>query len=556
MTDLRAAWRAAWLAPFFVAGVVGCAAEPSHSSGSGEVPAGAAGMGAAGSAPMITPLAGGDVGSIAIHQLSAREYNNTVRDLLGTRLAPGSAFQSFEAAGFDTLAAAGVMNSRKVADYFSAANTLADELFQDAARRATIVTCQPAAAGDTACASSIISAFGLKAWRRPLEVGETADLVVRYQAALGLGLDHQGALQHVVRIMLTSPQFIYRIEFDPDATSVHALSGYELASRLSYLMWSSMPDAALFDAASSGALQDTQRLSQEVERLLGDPRSRELVDNFAAQWLGSRRLNDHAVDTNVYPLWTPELGVAMQQEMAAYFDDFLHGQQTYDQFLTSNVNFVDSRLAALYGLPDPGSATLTRVQNDSGQRAGFMGLAGFLTHTSRMDRTAPSIRGKWVVNSLKCMELELPPNLTPPPLGEPGAGQTERQVLEAHRAAPACSGCHNILDPVGLGLEHFDGIGRYRDTYANGLPVDSVGTLTDGSQFDGLLQLAQAMSKDPGFVACAARKLFVYGLGRKIDASQPYVDQIVERWQARGLSLRNLLQSLVESDTFRSRHGN
>lgn len=512
-------------------------------------------MGAAGSASTDMPQPTGDVGSIAIHQLSAREYNNTVRDLLGTQLAPGSAFQSFEAAGFDTLAAAGVMNSRKVADYFSAAATLAQDLFSDATRRAAIVTCQPAAAGDTACASSIIGAFGLKAWRRPLEVNEVADLVVRYQAALGLGLDHQGALQHVVRIILTSPQFIYRIEFDPDATSVHALSGYELASRLSYLMWSSMPDATLYEAAGSGALQGTDRLSQEVERLLADPRSRELVDNFAAQWLGSRRLNDHAVDTSVYSAWTPELGAAMQQEMGAYFDDFLHGQQTYDQFLTSNVNFVDSRLAALYGLPDPGGVQLTRVQNSSGQRVGFLGLAGFLTHTSRMDRTAPSIRGKWVVNSLKCLELELPPNLTPPPLGEPAAGQTERQVLEAHRAAPACAGCHNILDPVGLGLEHFDGIGRYRANYENGLPIDSVGTLTDGSQFDGLLQLAQAMSKDPGFVSCAARKLFVYGLGRKVDGSEAYVDQIVARWQARGLSLRNLLQALVESDTFRSRHG-
>jgi hypothetical protein len=317
-----------------------------------------------------------------------------------------------------------------------------------------------------------------------------------------------------------------------------------------------MPDGALFAAADSGDLLKTDRLTQEVDRMLGDAHSSELIDNFAAQWLGSRRLIDHVVDTTVYPTWTPALGTSMQQEMGAYVDDFLHGQQTYDKFLTSNVNFVDSGLAALYGLPDPGGTGLTRVENTTGNRKGFLGLAGFLTHTSRMDRTAPSIRGKWVVNSLECLELELPTNLVPPPLADPGATQTVREVLEAHRSNPACSPCHNILDPVGLGLEHFDGIGHYRDTYANGLPVDSQGMLSDGTSVDGLMGLADAISKNPGFVGCAAQKLFVYGLGRTIDGSGAYVDQITSQWQAQGLSLKNLLKAMVVNDTFRSRHGN
>lgn len=563
MTRSVAARCGGWLAPFLVMGTLACSAEPNPSGGpaptgggtsNGSSGGAAATTGGSGAAP--GPQANGDVGSIAIHQLSAREYDNTMRDLLGTSLSPGSGFQSFEAAGFDTLAAAGVMNPRKVADYFDAASTLADDLFADAARRATIVTCEPAAPNATICAENIIKSFGSRAWRRPLDVTEVADLLVRYQAALALGLDHSGAVQHVVRILLASPQLIYRIELDPDATTVHPLNGYELASRLSYLIWSSMPDGALFSAAEAGELMKPERLTQEVDRLLADPRSRELVDNFAAQWLGSRRLTDHAVDTNVYPTWTPALGAAMKQEMAAYFDDFLHGDQTYDNFLTSNVNFVDAELAALYGLPSPGGSTLTRVENGTGQRTGFLGLAGFLTHTSRLDRTAPSIRGKWVVNSLKCLELELPPNLTPPPLGEPGAGQTVRQVLEAHRANPSCAPCHRILDPVGLGLEHFDGIGRYRDTYDNGLPVDAVGTLTDGTSFDGLVQLADAMAKDPDFIACAAQKLFVYGLGRTTTGSEGYLEQVVAQWRAQGLSLRSLLKALVTNDTFRSRHGN
>ncbi len=545
------------LVTLLLVGVLGCTAEAGggrggvNANGGG---AGAASQGGGAGVPGVAP--GGDVGTLPIHQVSAREYNNTVRDLLGTALEPGEAFQSFEAAGFDTLAAAGVMNSRKVADYFSAASTLATELFGDATRRAAFVTCQPAAAGDTACAEGIIKTFGLRAFRRPLEQAEVADLLVRYKEALAQQLDHAGALQHVVRIMLTSPQFIYRIEFDPDMMSVHPLGGYELASRLSYMLWSSMPDEPLFAAAGKGELASADKLTAEVDRLLADPRSRELVDNFAAQWLGSRRLDGHLVDTTLYPSWSPALGAAMQQEMGAYFDDFLHGDQTYDKFLTSPINFVDSKLAALYGLPDPGSATLTRVQNSTGQRTGFLGLAGFLTHTSRMERTAPSIRGKWIVNSLKCMELELPPNLTPPPLGDPMPGQTVRQVLETHRANASCSPCHNILDPVGMGLEHFDAIGRYRDKYADGQPVDSLGTLSDGSTFDGLVPLADVMSKDPGFVACAARKLFVYGLGRTVGPSEGYLDQVVANWQGQGLSLRNLLKALAASDAFRSRHGN
>jgi len=544
------------LAPLLIAGGLACTAEltpPGQTATPGAV--------ASGGSPAMQPppapqSSERDVGTVAIHQVSAREYNNTVRDLLGTSLRPADGFQSYEAAGFDTLAAAGVMNSRKVTDYFAAASALADDAFADPARRSAIVTCEPAASGDTACATTVINAFGLRAFRRPLEAAELADLVVRYQEALAQKLDHAGALKHVVRVMLSSPQFIYRIELDADKTVAHPLSSYELASRLSYLLYSSMPDAALLSAAETNALQAPERLEQEVDRMLADPKSSELTDNFAAQWLGSRRLNDHVADPTAFPLWNDALRLAMQQEMGLYFDQFLHGDLPYDQFLTARVNYVDPGLAALYGLPSPGGTGLTRVTNDTGLRAGFLGLAGFLTHTSRADRSAPSIRGKWVVNSLECLELELPANLTPPPLGEPPPGQTVRQVLEQHRANPACAGCHNILDPVGLGLEHFDAVGRYRESYAGGLPVDAAGVLTDGTHVDGLVQLADALSKDPSFIACAAKKLFVYGVGRTVDGSQGELDEIVAGWQKRGLSLRNLLKELVINETFRSRHGN
>jgi len=500
-----------------------------------------------------------DVGSLQIHQLSIAEYNNTVRDLLGTTLRPATSFQANEAAGFDTLASAGIMNSRKVADYYAAAETLSADAFANPALRARVVTCQPASPADTACARQIIASFGLKAYRRPLDDQESADLLSRYEDALGQMLDHAGALQHVVRIMLSSPQFLYRIELDPEPASLaaHPLSGYEVASRLSYLVWSSLPDDPLFQLASKGDLLTAEGLEAQVDRMVADARSSALVDNFAAQWLGSRRLEGHAADTTLFPMWSDQLRASMQQEMGKYFDDFLHGDQTYDHFLTADVNYVDAGLAALYGMPPPTGQGLVKVQSTTDQRAGFLGLAGFLTFTSRLDRSSPPIRGKWVVNSLQCLDLELPTAFTPPPLGDPMPGQTVREVLAQHRADPACAGCHNILDPVGLSFEHFDAIGRYRQTYDGGLPIDTRGEL-GGTQFDGLAGLSQVVSTSPDFIACAVQKLFTYGVGRTIDSgdpSAPYLDQMVGRWKGAGLSLRNLLKQVVTNDTFRFRHG-
>jgi hypothetical protein len=247
----------------------------------------------------------------------------------------------------------------------------------------------------------------------------------------------------------------------------------------------------------------------------------------------------------------------MQREMGRYFDDFLRGELPYDQFLTADFNYVDAPLAALYGMAPPAGQGLVKVQDTADKRAGFLGLAGFLAFTSRPERTAPPIRGTWVVNSLECMAMELPTNFTPPPLPDPMPGQTVRQALEQHRASPACSGCHNILDPVGLAFEHFDPIGRYRETYEGGLAIDTKGTLA-GNPVDGLAGLSQLISKDPEFLSCATQKLFTYGVGRTIDSgdpSGPYLDQMVGGWKGAGLTLRNLLKQLVVNDTFRFRHG-
>ena len=523
--------------------------------------AGSGGSGAGGgmSSPTTPGSATADVGTVALRQLTITEYNDTVRDLLGTALHPADSFESSEAAGFDTIASAGIMNSRKVAAYFDAAQALADDVFSNPALSARIVTCQPASPADGSCARNIITAFGLKAFRRPLEGGELAELLSEYQKAQAQMLSHADAIKQVVRIMLASPQFIYRMEFDPDPTSnrAHPLSGYEVASRLSYTIWSSTPDDELLRLAGTDQLLTAAGVKAQVDRLLADPRSTALADNFAAQWLGSRRLDAHVADMTIYPAWSDALKTSMQQELGLYFDAFLHGDLTFDRFLTADFNYVDANLAPLYGVPVPAGPGMVKIENTTDHRAGFLGLAGFLTHTSRPERSAPTIRGQWVLDALQCVTLELPPNFNPPPLADPMPGQTVRQLLELHGSAPACAPCHTQLDPVGLGLEHFDGIGRYRETYADGSAIDATGVLPGGRQFDGMAGLAQLLSQDPRLLSCATQKLFAFGLGRTVASSDAqYIAQMVDGWKSDGLGLRNLIKQLVGSDAFRLRRGN
>jgi hypothetical protein len=544
-------------AAVLLAGLAGCRGEigddPSRGGGTGNF----GGPSSVGTNPPNTKDAL-DVGTVPIHRLSNEEYNNTVRDLLGTTLRPADAFLSEEALGFDNFAEALGMNPRQVAGYYDAATKVAADVFGNMTARAKVLTCDAAAAGDTTCARDIITKFGRRAFRRPLEDWEITELVSRYSEATGQGLNHADAVQHVVKVILASPQFLYRMEFDnaPESATMHPLSAYEVASRLSFALWSSTPDDVLLDLAGSGDLLKPETLQAQVDRLLSDPRSSALIDNFAGQWLGGRNLQDHVVDTTLFPAWNENLRTSMQGELGQYFDEFLHKDAPFDQFLTADFNFVDANLAALYGMAVPGGTGLVKVTNTTDHRRGFLGLAGFLTFTSRNTRTAPSIRAKWVVNGLLCMTLEVPANLMINPLPDQMPGQTVRQQLEIHRAKPECAPCHNILDPVGLGLEHFDAIGRYRDTYDGGVAIDTAGQLPDGSKFNDFEGLTQIVSKDPRMVPCAAEKLFVYGLGRSVDPSQPYLDQVVANWRTSGnLGLRGLIKQFVVNDTFRFRHG-
>jgi hypothetical protein len=511
--------------------------------------------------------AGIDPGRVGIHRLNNTEYNNTVRDLLGTSSQPAANFLAEEGYGsFDNTATALGMTSSQYDAYQGAASDLMSEAMASPTERARFMTCTPSGAGD-ACARKIIETFGAQIYRRPLAADEADRAMKVYDADIARAQSGTDAIGQALRAMLSAANFLYRIESDADpaSTTPHLLSGYEMASRLSYLHWSSMPDAALFEAAKNGQLQDPATLETTVDRMIADPKSNGFVESFAGQWLGIRKLITHSVTAQVFPTFTADLTDAMMKEGYLWFNEFLSKDRSMNEWFTADFNFVNAVLAQHYGFDAKGMGSeLTRVEVTTDQRQGFLGLASFLTETSFPSRTSPTLRGEWVLSELLC-DPPPPPPPQVPKLDEtadptamnqaPGAINV-RARLEAHRAAPACAACHKMLDPIGLGLERYDGIGRYRDTYPNGDTIMPDGQLPDGTKFSGPQQLGALIGKDPRFPSCVSSKLFTYALGREIeDYDAPTVDALHAKWAARGPTIRNLMKEVVLADAFRFRRG-
>ena len=528
-------------------------------------------LGASGSGPP-------DSGRISIHRLNNLEYDNTVQDLLGVQGMAQASFQPDEEGEFDNDADAFTMNDARYEQYFNSADTIGETVFADTAAtglRQTYVyglvtpACAPSAT-DPGCTSQIVSAFAQKAWRRPLTTQEVAGLVALATNAINLGETADGSIKQVIKTLLASPQFLYRIEFDPNPASpvAHSLDPYELATRLAYLAWSTMPDTALFNLAKSGQIGTDAILTQQIDRMLADPKGANFTNSFAGQWLGARDMQSHQVEPTAFPNFDEPLRAAFVQEELMYFDEFLTGPLTMDKFFTTQENFVNTRLAQHYGFPAvTASAGFQKVVNGSPSRVGFMGLGSFLTFTSYSYRTAPTLRGKWVLLNLLCQTIPSPPANVPKLDGTAAASDTSvqsedvRARLTAHRAEATCAGCHALLDPIGLGLENFDAIGAYRQKYSptSATNIDSSGMLPTGETFSSLSQLAAILSTGThGQQAtdCASKKMMTYALSRSlVDSDTPYLNQVRTTWAAQGYGLKNLMKDIVLNNTFRFRRG-
>ena len=520
-----------------------------------------------------------DPGSVEMHRLNRLEYDNTMTDLLGlpVNLAEKTFIPDEQGTnGFDNEADALTMSDAEFEQYFNASDSLAEQVFADATLTSRIVTCTPASATDAACLKTVITAFGLRAYRRPLFDDEVARFqTLASDAVTNGGQDFNGSVKQVVKAILASIPFLYRVEIDADPTSTtpHQVAPYELASRLSYLLWSTMPDAALLADAQSGAIVNDDTLTKQFTRMMQDPRAASFVSSFAGQWLGVRKLASHQVEPTAFPGWSEPLRLAMEQEANLYFNEFLNGDLPFTQFLTAPINFVNGPLAALYGMPGiPATQTaMTKVTGVDPHRIGFMGLGAFLTQSSYSYRTVPTLRGAWVLENL-LGETVPPPPMGVPPLDPAAAAATDTMTQEenvrarllAHRADPTCASCHVRLDPIGLGLENFNGIGAYRSAYGNGQPIDASGQLPDGTMFGSLGELAAIMSKgDRGkeMTGFAVRQLMTYALSRPLKVTPPadtdtaYLTQLSTQWAAQNYSLKALLLDAILNPTFRFRHG-
>lgn len=414
----------------------------------------------------------------------------------------------------------------------------------------------------TSCAQKILGRFARLAWRRPPEADELKRLIELFQTGLDEEEDFVAGLKVAMQGVLMSPHFLYHVELDPDPDSQvpHPLTSFELASRLSYFLWSSAPDEALLNQAEAGGLSSADGITAEVGRLLADPRAAALVDNFAAQWLALRALDNAEPDTNTYSNFRPTLRTAMAEETRRYLREFFPqlgapANLTLQQLPSAPFAYVNLELAQHYGLPAPVGTDWTRVSLEGTARRGVVTQGSVLLMTSYPSRTSPVRRGKWVLEQLLCSPPPPPPPNVIGNFGNgPGTG-TLRQRLEQHRSNAFCAACHKSMDPIGFALENFDGIGTYR-TMDGGAPVDASGVLPDGRTFQNATELADILAADPQLGRCALQKMFTFALGRVPTADDtPALDAIHNQLTTAGYPAAELALQIALSDAFRTRRG-
>ncbi|MES1204339.1 MAG: DUF1592 domain-containing protein [Pseudomonadota bacterium] len=502
---------------------------------------------------------------MVLRRLNRTEYNNTVRDLLQTSLRPADNFPDDQvgAEGFDTIGDVLDIAPAHTEQYEAAAIQLIDELFALPATspvRSRILPCTLQAGSEAVCARDVIAAFAPRAYRRPVTPSEIDEIMALVSKVVAAGNSYQDALKAGLTSILLSPYFVFHVELDPNPTAgeVHSVTDYELATRLSYFLWSSMPDDALSrTASSSGLAQDRAEILRQVARMLEDPKASALTDNFAAEWLNMRRLNTLAPNIKVFPSYDSELRTAAARETSLFFQALVTENLPLETAVLADFTFANSRLGTHYGLPGTLDAGFSRVSLAGQRRIGLLTQASFLMTTSHPDRTSPVKRGVWVLERLLCDPPPAPPpNLDIPALVEQMPGQTLRQALEAHRVSPQCSPCHAFFDPIGLGLENYDALGTYRTT-DNGVAVDAKGILS-GIPFEGASQLASAIARDRRFASCMTQQLLTYAVGRSFASKEgkAYAEAMASHAIAEGnAKWRSLVEAVVTAEAFHTRRG-
>ncbi len=498
-----------------------------------------------------------DPGAHVVHRLNALEYNNTMRDLLGVETHPADQFppDSGGGGGFDNNAGTLFIPPILLEKYLSAA---ADVIA--AAKPEMLFAARPGAPlDDRAAAKASIAQFTTRAFRRPATDEEITRLFAFYEKAQAGGDDSEAALRLAFRAVLVSPHFLFRVEQEREnQPEPYRIGDYELASRLSYFLWSSIPDDALFRDAATGKLHDPVTLDAQVRRMLADPKARTFAQNFASQWLRTKELHTTVEPAKEkFPNFTPELREACYREPVEFFHAMLRDNRPLTDLLDADYTFLNEPLARLYGVPGVTGPEMRRVVLKDHNRGGVLGMAAVLTLSSYPQRTSPVLRGKWVMEEI----LGTPPPPPPPLVNTQQIGSdrlkdglTFRQRLEQHREDPKCAGCHARMDPLGFGLENFDAIGAWRGMVSD-RPIDAAGKMVTGETFTGPAELkALLLTRKDEFTRTLTEKMLAYALGRGIEPCDWIaVRQIATATASDGYSLQRLVLEVARSFPFQYR---
>jgi hypothetical protein len=486
-------------------------------------------------------------GYVMSRRLSRAEFGYSVRDLFNAdhdaaRDLPedGSGGEGFDNAG-DTLFSSPML----VEKYLEAA---------DRVLRAAL----PDRPGDRAGAAAVVAETARRAFRRPLETGEADRFMTLYDRVRARGDAHGPALRYALQAILVSPRFLFLIEPEPATEGIHRLDPFPLAQRLSYFLWSSIPDEELFQAAASGKLLEPEVLRAQVRRMLKDPKARALGERFALQWLELEPLGRTVKpDAKKFPEFDDALVASMKAEAARVFTEIVSNDRSLLELIDADWTYADGRLAKLYGLSGVEGPGLRKVALQDRRRGGVLGMAGVLAVSSYPLRTSPVIRGKWILESLLGSKVPPPPPEAPS-LAERAADAKPvslRARLEEHRAKPECASCHSKMDPLGFGLENYDPIGRWRSE-ADGVPVDASGQLPGGDRFENPGQLKQLLMKRKDEVMTQlSKKMLGFALGRGLNPFDKCVtDDALKALKAEGYRAGALIETIASSFPFQHRY--
>ncbi|HEX5085988.1 MAG TPA: DUF1592 domain-containing protein [Blastocatellia bacterium] len=504
----------------------------------------------------------------ALRRLTHSQYNNTVRDLLGDQSAPANQFPPEDFVnGFKNQYQSQNPSPLLVESYSAAAERLARNAFLGGDRRG-LIPCKPT----PACRARFVREFGLKAFRRPLEIGEHK----RYEELFRREADFFKGAQIAVEAMLQSPSFLFRL----DKTSDPKLKPYVTAGRLSYMLWDSMPDAALFESAARGELSTPDGVEATARRMLNDPRARRSLDEFVSQWMRFDRLLTATKDRRRYPNFNREAAAAMTEETRGFISDLVWNDRNFMDAFTADYSFINADLAAIYGMPAP-AREFDRVEFPAeSERSGLLGQGLFLSLTAKPDDTSPTARGLFIREQFLCQHVSEPPpgvNTNLPEITE-AKPQTNRERMSEHVTNPSCSTCHNLIDPIGFGFEKFDAIGARREKFkllffdkrkegerrpmrrTLDLEIDTGGFIAGvpDSKFSSPRELGAVLARSRQCQECLVKQYFRYASGRmETQADRPLIRQVSEDFRKSQFRFKELIISLIRSrelsDQYRER---